>query len=283
MAALRFLRHGLLPMGWGALSRLTLASVLCFVGVLNAAASETTTENSAEEAGPGRSASYYDKLVRDAVEKTAAEAKARKDQERLDKAAKSGGTLAGTGESFRVFKYRKDGATVFSDQVPYKIKYEVIVYNSCYACSLDSKVDWNNTRLHMSEFADTISSVSNSYNVDPALVRAIIHAESAFNPLARSNKGASGLMQLMPGTAKDMGVKDASNPEQNIKGGVKYLANLLQTFNGNIHLAAAAYNAGPGAVTKYGGIPPFAETQTYVKRVGILFTRYKSQLSLASN
>lgn len=222
----------------------------------------------------------YERMVREAAERSVAEEKNRKDQERLDKASKS---KAFTGESFRVFKYRKDGSTVFTDQVPYKTKYEVIVYNSCYACALDSRVDWGNTRLHMNEFADTISSVSNTYNVDPALVRAIIHAESAFNPLARSRKGASGLMQLMPGTAKDMGVTDTYNPEQNIKGGVKYLAGLLQTFSGNIHLAAAAYNAGPGAVTKYGGIPPYEETKTYVKRVGILFNRYKSQVSLAAN
>lgn len=224
---------------------------------------------------------YYEKLVREAAERTADEAKARKEQERLAKTGAAKNTAMS--DSFRVFKYRKDGATVFTDQVPFKVKYEVVVYNSCYACALDSKVNWSNTRLHMSEFAETISSVSSAYSVDPALVRAIIHAESAFNPLARSNKGASGLMQLMPGTAKDMGVSDTSNPEQNIRGGVKYLAGLLQTFGGNIHLATAAYNAGPGAVTKYGGIPPYAETQTYVKRVGILFNRYKSQLSLAAN
>ena len=91
------------------------------------------------------------------------------------------------------------------------------------------------------------------------------------------------LMQLMPGTAKDMGVTDATVPSQNIQGGVKYLAYLLQKFSGNQTLAAAAYNAGPTAVTRHGGVPPYEETQTYVKRVRILFERYKNQKVLATN
>jgi soluble lytic murein transglycosylase-like protein len=92
-----------------------------------------------------------------------------------------------------------------------------------------------------------------------------------------------GLMQLMPGTARDMGVTDTSNPIQNIRGGVKYLASLLQRFNGSETLATAAYNAGAGAVSRHGGIPPFEETQTYVKRVKILRERYKNQKVLATN
>lgn|GEM_PF-373516 len=187
------------------------------------------------------------------------------------------------GGSFKIFKYKKDGAVIFADSVPYKTKYEVIVYNSCYACSITSSVNWYNTRLRLSEFADAINLAAKQYGVNPGFVRAIIHAESAFNPMARSRKGAMGLMQLMPGTAKDMGVMDLTNPEQNIKGGVKYLAGLLQTFSGNETLAAAAYNAGPGAVARYGGIPPYEETQTYVKRVKILADRYKNQPQLAVN
>ena len=157
-----------------------------------------------------------------------------------------------------------------------------MIYNSCYACSISSNVDWYRTRLFLTEFNDTIAMAAQTYNVDVGFIRAIIHAESAFNPLARSRKGAMGLMQLMPGTAKDMGVSDTTDPEQNIKGGVKYLAGLLQTFKGNETLAAAAYNAGAGAVTRHGGIPPYEETQTYVKRVKILTDRYKNQKQLAA-
>src|SRR5690606_29304951 len=110
-------------------------------------------------------------------------------------------------------------------------------------------------------------------------VRAVIHAESAFRESVISRKGAVGLMQLMPATARDMGVKDSLSPTQNIHGGVKYLAYLLKLYGGNETLALAAYNAGPGAVKRYDGIPPFAETETYVKRVRILHKRYKDALA----
>lgn len=224
----------------------------------------------------------FEQQVREVAEKTAAEAKAKKEQERLERAkAAANKTATAGGSAFRVFKYKKDGATMFSDSVPYKTQYEVVIYNSCYACSITSSVNWYNTRLHLTEFSDTIGVAAKQYGVDAGFIRAIIHAESAFNPLARSRKGAMGLMQLMPGTAKDMGVADTTNPEQNIRGGVKYLAALLQTFSGNETLAAAAYNAGPGAVTRHGGIPPYEETQTYVKRVKILSDRYKNQKQLA--
>ena len=106
----------------------------------------------------------------------------------------------------------------------------------------------------------------NTVSVD--LVRALIQAESAFNPRAVSPKGALGLMQLMPATAAELGVTDAFNPVQNVRAGVKYLKQLLDTYDGRVELALAAYNAGPGAVKKYGGkVPPYRETQNYVARI----------------
>ena len=113
------------------------------------------------------------------------------------------------------------------------------------------------------------------YAVDAALVRAVIHAESAYQVDAKSPKGAQGLMQLMPATARELDVADAFDPESNIWGGTRYLAAMLELFDGDITLASAAYNAGPGAVQRYGGVPPYAETKEYVRRIRILHRRYR--------
>jgi soluble lytic murein transglycosylase-like protein len=145
---------------------------------------------------------------------------------------------------------------------------------TCVACNLHSTIDWGRVRLHLTAYADAVRTASAESGVDEAFLRAVIHAESAFNPNALSLKGAQGLMQLMPGTASDMGVLDAFDAAQNIRGGARYLAQLLKKFGGDEQLAAAAYNAGPGAVLRYNGVPPYAETQVYVKRVGELRRRY---------
>lgn len=118
-----------------------------------------------------------------------------------------------------------------------------------------------------SEIAIAIASASARYEMDPNLIRAVIRAESSYNPNAVSSAGAMGLMQLMPRTAESLGVTDPFNISQNVHGGTKYLRNLLDRFDGDLELALAGYNAGAGNVIRHGGIPPFRETQNYVPRV----------------
>lgn len=173
------------------------------------------------------------------------------------------------------YKYRNaNGVLSFSDEKPLNATYEVMRFD-CYACKPASRINWETTPLFTDRYQPEIERIAAIHSVDPALVRAVIHAESAFNPQARSRVGAQGLMQLMPATAEELGVVSPFNPEQNIDGGVRYLAMLLQRYEGDITLATAAYNAGPGAVERYSGIPPFAETQAYVRRIGILHRRYR--------
>ena len=117
------------------------------------------------------------------------------------------------------------------------------------------------------------------FAVDDALIRAIIHAESAYQPEALSPKGAQGLMQLMPDTQAELQVVDVFDPTSNIEGGTLYLSRLLKQFDQNVELTAAAYNAGPGAVLEYGGVPPYKETREYVRRIKILYRRYRSNES----
>jgi soluble lytic murein transglycosylase-like protein len=112
-----------------------------------------------------------------------------------------------------------------------------------------------------------ISKIAHKHGIDEKLVKAVIKQESGFNPKATSRCGAAGLMQLMPGTARGFGVTDLYNPVQNVDAGCKYLKNLLKKYNGNVILALAAYNAGSGAVSKYNGVPPYKETQNYVRSI----------------
>ena len=184
----------------------------------------------------------------------------------------------------QVYSYVKDGVRHYTSSRPRgqvgtlrTISYSYI--ETCYACGKRSKVNFGNVRLNTSAYGDEIAAASSKYGVDEAVVRAIIHAESAFNPKALSRVGAQGLMQLMPATARRFGVGDAFDARQNISGGVQYLAWLLKRFDGDLTLAAAGYNAGEGAVDKYKGVPPYAETKRYVERVGVLAARYRGTLA----
>ena len=117
------------------------------------------------------------------------------------------------------------------------------------------------------EIESLIEASAARYGVDPALVKSVVAVESSFDPNATSKTGAQGLMQLMPETAAQLGVGDPHDPAQNVDGGVRYLRSLLDRFGGDTRLAVAAYNAGPGAVERYAGVPPYAETQNYVLSV----------------
>ena len=136
-------------------------------------------------------------------------------------------------------------------------------------------ISWNSAeRL----FQPIVLKAATRYKVDPAMVMAIIMAESSYNPKAISKKGARGLMQLMPTTARSLGVKDSFNPEHNINAGVRYFKKLLNQFDGDVELALAAYNAGSRKVREHRGIPPFRATRYYIKKVIRYYRYYKNQI-----
>ena len=184
--------------------------------------------------------------------------------------------------SGQVYSYIKDGVRHYSSARPKgagsvasvrTIKYSFI--ESCFACGAKPGVNFGTLRLNTVAYQPEIAAAAREFGVDEAVVRAIIHAESSFNPLALSHAGAQGLMQLMPPTARRFGVTNSYDASQNIRGGVQYLSWLLKRFNGNLTLAAAGYNAGEGAVDRHGGVPPYKETQRYVERVAVLADRYR--------
>lgn len=179
------------------------------------------------------------------------------------------------GAVYKVVK--RGGITEYTNIRPDSGAYHVLFHyiSSCYACSVHSNINWKTTPLNLTAYRSEISSAAQQYGLDPSLLRAVIHAESAFNPNALSDKGAQGLMQLMPGTASDMGVSNPFNAAQNIRGGAEYLAQLLKQFNGDERRATAAFNAGPQNVEKFHGVPPFDETRVYVDRVATLRKRYR--------
>lgn len=182
--------------------------------------------------------------------------------------------------SAEVYKYvDEDGIITYTNIEPARDVSYVTMKFPCYASQSDCrKIKWEDVPLNTQAFETQIRSAAVYNAVDESLVRAIIHAESAYHPDAVSPAGAQGLMQLMPATQQQLNVSNPFNPAHNIAGGVRHLSDLLEEFDGSVRLAAAAYNAGSGAVRKHGGIPPYSETQEYVRRVQILYRRYQDAL-----
>ncbi len=183
---------------------------------------------------------------------------------------------SGQARTTYVYRYKQKNGAALLTNVPQRslTLVSTAVYQSFdkgWTGSLFKTANW---KLNREAYNDTILAMANEKAVDPALVRAVIHAESSFNPTAVSRTGAMGLMQLMPGTAARFGVGNAFDPQENIRGGVTYLRFLLDKFDGDVRLAAAGYNAGEGAVMKYGGVPPYNETTEYVARVLDLHGQY---------
>jgi soluble lytic murein transglycosylase-like protein len=169
-----------------------------------------------------------------------------------------------------IYKYEDAQGVIHLTNVPTEsgIKYTLIMREK--RVLLDRKLGDN-----ISQYDDLIIKASEKHKIEPALIKAIIKAESNFNHRAVSPKGARGLMQLMPATASSLQVQDSFHPENNIEGGVKYLRYLLNYFNGNLPLALAAYNAGENAVIRHRGVPPYHETQVYIQRVLSYLDRFR--------
>lgn len=200
----------------------------------------------------------------------------------LPAAAPSPPAKAGKRVNGQVYAYMKDGVRHYTSARPTQVaslgQVRTIHYSfieRCFACGANPRVNFGSVRLNTTAFQSEITAAARQYGVEEAIVRAIIHAESAYNPMALSRAGAQGLMQLMPPTAARFGVTDSYDAAQNIRGGVQYLAWLLKRFNGDLTLAAAGYNAGEGAVDRHGGVPPYSETRYYVQRVAQLAERYR--------
>jgi soluble lytic murein transglycosylase-like protein len=172
-----------------------------------------------------------------------------------------------------IFMYRSPNGTIHFSNAPAKRGFRRVPMESGFRYRPGRVVD----RPHHTTFDRIISQEAGKEGVDPALVKAVIRAESGFVPTARSPKGALGLMQLMPATARMHHVWRAFDPNQNIAGGVKHLSMLLARYRGNERLALAAYNAGDGAVERYGGVPPYRETIEYIQRVFRFRDHYRAQ------
>ena len=170
-----------------------------------------------------------------------------------------------------------NGITTYSAEKPRRGAFESLQPDcllSYIGCDL-ARSDWSHIKLHHHTFSQLIEQSARTHTVDAALIRAVIHAESAFNQQAKSKAGAEGLMQLMPATQKLLHVSNPYNAKQNIDAGTRLLKQLLNKYDNNIQHTAAAYNAGESAVKRYRGVPPYEETRNYVARVAQLYSRYQ--------
>lgn len=174
-----------------------------------------------------------------------------------------------------IYRFEDEEGIVHFTDAPTDKRFKIFLRDLKKDKELRTKLQYAGS-ANPTEYEQIIKMSSEKYGVSASLIKAVIHAESGYNPNAVSRKGASGLMQLMPGTAKSLKVADRFNPKDNVEGGVKYLRFLLDTFRGDVSLALAAYNAGLSKVAKYGGIPPYNETRTYVNRVLSYMQTYQS-------
>ena len=156
-------------------------------------------------------------------------------------------------------------ARIEPDEVPYPEPAPAVTQQAAPVAPADAAQAL--AALDSTPYGEIIASMSQAHGVNPMLVRALIQVESGYQPKARSNKGAMGLMQLMPSTAKEYNVRNPYEPKANIEAGIKHLKSLIDRFGGGVELALAAYNAGEGAVKKFNGVPPYRETRDYVSRI----------------
>jgi soluble lytic murein transglycosylase-like protein len=184
-----------------------------------------------------------------------------------------------------IYRYQDERGVIHFTNTPTDSKYQLFLKEQQKSkASLPSKGNPKTFSSSISnlnnyiQLAPHIDEASQQYGIDPKLIQAVIHVESNFDPQAVSSKGAQGLMQLMPQTARDLQVSDAFSPKENIDGGTRYLRYLMDIYNQDMSLALAAYNAGPEKVNLYKGVPPYQETKTYVQKVMQIYNRLRSPL-----
>lgn len=166
-----------------------------------------------------------------------------------------------------IYKYVDDEGVMHFTDAPTDRRFKIFIRDLKKDRQLRTSFRLGTCYRNPEEFEPIIRSLASEYGVDKSLVKAVIHAESGYNPNAVSSKGAQGLMQLMPKTAQGLNVNNSFDPKENIRGGVRYLKFLLDTFKGDVTLALAAYNAGLSRVSQYGGVPPYQETRDYITKV----------------